>query len=31
MACGTRTNAAVTALIGARVDVAHAGVDEALS
>lgn len=31
MASRTRTNAVVTALIGARVDVAHAGVDETLS
>jgi hypothetical protein len=31
MACRTRTKAAVTAPIGARIDVEHAGVDEVLA
>jgi hypothetical protein len=31
MACRTRTKAAVTALIGARIDVEHAGVGEVLA
>jgi len=31
MACRTRTKAAATALIGARIDVEHAGVGEMLA